>query len=344
MKFSQLIAFGWVVIQALGSGCQSVDREDANLFFLKGNVQLTQKNYQEAIRFYREAIDKNPEFADAFLNLGLAYLQLGKLEEAQVAFSAAIEQDDSLLPAYLARAETATRLSQWDEAERDLNALNNAYADSSQYFLIKGNMLMGKNNPAAALAEYDKSVALNPKNAEAHVNRGAIYFSQKAYPLAAKDFEQALQINPNQLEALNNLGLLASRERNWDKALMYLDRALRMNSADPLSLNNKGYVLLRIGKREEAFKLISRSLDTMPENGYALRNLGLYYLEKQDLKESIASFEKALALAQLVESLHGYAGEAYRQNGNKAKACTLWNQGIILQDSMATAKYAEYCP
>ncbi len=342
MKFTKLIAF-WIFGVLGGYGCQSVDRGDANLFFLKGNVQLTQKNYQEAIRFYKEAIAKNPEFADAYLNQGLAYLQLGQLDEAQLAFSAAIDQDDSLLPAYLARAETATRLSQWDDAERDLNTLNTAYADSSQYYLIKGNMFVGKNNPPAALAEYDKSLALDQKNAEAHVNRGAIYFAQKAYTLAAEDFEQALRINPNQLEALNNLGLLASRERKWDKALTYLDRALRMNSADPLSLNNKGYVLLQTGNLEEAFKLINRSLANMPDNGYALRNLGLYYLEKQDLKKSIAAFEKALALAQLVESLYGYAGEAYRQNGNQAKACTLWNQGIVLRDSVATANYTEYC-
>ncbi len=342
MKFTKL--FTLLIIGVLGGySCQSVDQDDANLFFLKGNVQLTQKNYQEAIRFYKEAIAKNPEFADAYLNIGLAYLPLGQLNEAKLAFTTAIDQDESLLPAYLARAETATRLSQWDNAERDLNKLINAYADSSQFHLIKGNMFVGKNNQPVALAEYDMSLAINPKNAEAYVNRGAIYFAQKAYTLAAEDFEQALKINPNQFQALNNLGLLASREAKWEKALSYLDRALRMNSADPLSLNNKGYVLLQTDNIEEAYKFINRSLDYMPDNGYALRNLGLYYLEKQDLKNSIASFEKSLALAQLVESLHGYAGEAYLQNGNQAKACALWNQGIVLGDSMATAKYSEHC-
>ena len=232
MKFTYFIIIS-MILAVSWSGCQSVDKDDADQFFLKGNVQLTRKNYEEAIRYYQEAILKNPDFADAYLNQGLAYLQLDQLNEAFQAFSAAIGLDSKLLPAYLARAETATRLSRWNEAEADLHVLSKAYADSSQYYLIKGNMLAGKNNPSAALAEYDRSLLLDPKNTEAYVNRGAMFFAQRDYKSASEDFKKALHFNPNQLEALNNLGLLASRAMLWDTALSYFDRALRVNAVDP---------------------------------------------------------------------------------------------------------------
>ena len=335
-----------LIILAILAGdwsCQSVEKDDADNFFLKGNVQLTRKNYEEAIRYYQESIAKNPEFSDAFLNLGLAYLQLDQLDKAMEALSRAIEIDPELFPAYLARAETATRQGQWNVAEKDLDVLKKSYADSSQYYLIKGNMLVGKNNPSAALSEYDRSLELDAKNTEAYVNRGAVFFALKDYKSAYNDFKSALQLDLRQPEALNNLGLLASRTMQWDTALSYFDRALRVNAVDPFSLNNKGFVLLQTGETEAAAVLINRSLSNLPENGYALRNLGLYYMKKQDYKNATAAFDKALSLDQLVESLYGYAGAAYLQNGNQVKACDLWNKGIILGDSLAKENFQQNC-
>ena len=49
------------------------------------------------------------------------------------------------------------------------------------------------------------------------------------------------------------------------------------------------------------------------------------------------------ALDQLVESLHGLAGDAYLLSGNKAKACELWNTGTVLRDSLANLRYSQNC-
>ncbi len=332
-----------LAICVLLGACNSVERDDASNFFLKGNVQLTKKNYAEAVRYYDEALQKYPEFADAQLNRGLALLQMDRAEEAYQSLTASIETDDGLYPAYLARAEVASRLGKWNEATLDLNVISQLYADSSQYHLVKGNVFVGKNDNSAAIAAYDKALLLDSTNVEALVNRGALYFAQKSDRLAGNDFTKAARLNPLQVEALNNLGLLASRRQDWQSALDYFDRALSIDAVDPFTLNNKGYALLNIGRYEEAEILIDRSLGNLSDNGYALRNLGLLFLKQNKPQESIPHFNKALDLAQPVEYLHGYAGEAFLKIKDQNKACDIWRTGIALKDSIAIVKYDQYC-
>ncbi|WP_373511755.1 tetratricopeptide repeat protein [Persicitalea sp.] len=333
----------FLFIGTLIPGCQSVEKEDAANFFLKGNVQLDQENYEQALYYYDEALAKNADFPDAHLNKGLALLQLQRPVDALQSLNNAIETEEQLYPAYLARAEVAARLGRWDEALNDLMFIRKYYSDSSQYYLIQGNIRVGKNNQSAALADYDRAIQLSPGNSKALINRGAIYFNQKQYVPAKADFEKALRIDPKQPEALNNLGLLASRNGQWQLASDYLDRALSINPVDPLALNNKGFVLLNIGELTEAAKLINRSLMNMPDNGYALRNLGLYYFKTNDLNKSIENYDKALELAQPVELLHGQAGLAYQKAGNNNIACEIWKTGIVLKDSLAKTLYSQYC-
>ncbi|MFB9296828.1 tetratricopeptide repeat protein [Persicitalea jodogahamensis] len=315
--------------------CQSVEKDDASNFFLKGNVQFSQKNYEQALHYYDEAVNKNSDFPDAYLNRGLVLLELQRPVDALQSLSQAIDADEQLYPAYLARAEVEARLGQWDEAMNDMMTIQKSYADSSRYYLIHGNIMVGKNDLSAALADFDHALQLEPANTEALVNRGAVYFNQKQYGPAKSDFEAALQIDPKQPEALNNLGLLAARNKQWKVSIDFLDRALSINPVDPLALNNKGFVLLNTNKPDEAVVLINRSIQNQPGNGYALRNLGLYYLMKNNLDKSTETFEQALELAQPVELLHGYAGEAFYKSGNKSKACEIWKTGVVLKDSLA---------
>src|SRR5690606_20063341 len=85
--------------------CTNQDKSEAGTFFLKGNIQFKDKRYEEAIRFYDEAIGKYPKLADAYFNKGLALMQLDRPEEAYESFSQALEIENSFHEARLARAE-----------------------------------------------------------------------------------------------------------------------------------------------------------------------------------------------------------------------------------------------
>jgi tetratricopeptide (TPR) repeat protein len=323
--------------------CTSQDKKDAADFFLKGNAALNQKNYAEALRLYDEAIAKNADFSDAYLNKGITLLKLGRTTDAYEILTEAIQIDPTLVQANLVRSEAALDLGRLRVAREDLLHIEKQYKDSARFHLIKGNLLDAEGNAALAIPEYDLALRLSRTNVEAYVNRGAVYYRMGSHKEAQSDFETAVALDPAQPQALNNLGLIASKNKQWPQAIAYFDQVLGRDPSEPYSLNNKAYALLQTGRADEARSLIEKSLDKLPKNGYALRNLGIYYQQKGNIQEALNAFSKAIEIAEPVEMLYGLTGQAYFVLNNPIEACKIWKQGVVLKDSLATAEAAKNC-
>lgn len=332
-----------ILIVVLCGSCGNQDKKDAADFFLKANRAYQENNHAEAIRLYDEAISKNSEFADAYLNKGICLMKLNRTKDAVDNLTRAIEVDASLVQANLVRSEANIQLGDLDLATQDLLAIEKVYKDSTRYFLTRGNLMQARSNDAGALSDYDRALTLDPTNVEALVNRGAIYYHMNSFSQAKKDFLKAAKLNPSQPEALNNLGLIATREKNWKQATAYFDLVLNQNPSDPLALNNKAYALLESNDLPTAKKLIDRSLDVMPKNGYALRNRGIYFQLSGQPEAALEEFIKAIDLAEKVDLLYGLTGQIYWQQNNRIKACEIWSRGKLLSDSLSIAELKNKC-
>ena len=58
-----------------------------------------------------------------------------------------------------------------------------------------------------AIADYDKAIELNPKDAKAYNNRGVAKRQLKQYKEAITDYDKAIKLNPKDVKAYNNRGL-----------------------------------------------------------------------------------------------------------------------------------------
>ena len=323
--------------------CSSQDKSEASTFFLKGNIQFKEKQFAEAVRLYDEAIRKYPALTDAYLNKGLALVELGKPELAFDVFTTALTEEDGFHEARLARAEAALRLGRLNQAEDDLALLKNSYRDSTRFYLIRGNLMVDRNKKEAAYADFDKAIVLNPENVEALVNRGTLLFEDGKIKEAKSDFSKALSINPVQKEALNNMGMVILREGDPLKALEYFDKVLIRIPNEAFTLNNKGEALLKLGKPDEALKALNRSLEIQPSNAHTLKNLGVYFLSQKNYLKASEFLDRAVAEEQYVSGLHGLAGKAHWHLNDQAGACKIWAVGKILKDSMSIAESGLRC-
>ena len=77
-----------------------------------GEARLSQKKmYFDAIRFYREAIQIDSSFAQAYNNLGIVYAKTGELEKAVDVYNKSLENDPEFVDAYYNRSNAPTGLS-----------------------------------------------------------------------------------------------------------------------------------------------------------------------------------------------------------------------------------------
>ena len=78
---------------------------------------MKKKKYPEAIAVFEQVIGKNDRYAGAYVNMGIAYGQLGKQEEAQTAFEAAIRKNPDNAVAYNELGIVYRQTGQFDKAK-----------------------------------------------------------------------------------------------------------------------------------------------------------------------------------------------------------------------------------
>jgi tetratricopeptide (TPR) repeat protein len=299
MKFSHTVLL--ILMSFILCNCGEKADVEAYQFFIKANQKLKEKEYDQAIRLFGEAIDKKKDYSDAFNNRGIAYQKKQILDKALSDFNDAIKFDPKFWEAYYNRAETNFLVGNGKEALPDLEFITKTYQDSSYFHVLVGDVKNLTGDASGAISSYEKALLLNPKNAEAYVNHGTIYYEDKKYEVAKKDFLQALKINPNQDFAANNMGLILLKEGKLKESLVFVEKALSKNPANPIYLNNKGLVLLKMNQDAEAIQLIERSLRLNADNAYALRNKGLYLKKVGKLDEAKKYFDDAQKINPSIE-------------------------------------------
>jgi len=187
--FIAIGTFFFMVIEKLGDRRKSVKRAIvASLAIII--VLLTSATYARNaiwkydLSLWKDVVNKSPGKARAYNNLGFAYKNQGRIDEA-------IEHYETAIKLKLTGADVH-------------NNLGNAYAS-------KG--MIDK-----AIEQYKIAVKIKPEFSEAHNNLGNAYATKGMIDEAIKHYETALQIGPNIPEIRDNLNLLYKSKRTINKS------------------------------------------------------------------------------------------------------------------------------
>ena len=105
---------------SIANVAEGVDRQlQARAWFSVGYLNSEEDNWKEAIDAYNEAIQLNPDMAEAYNNRGVARNDLGEYEAALVDLNEAIQLKPDQAEAYNNRGVTKKALGRLDEARED---------------------------------------------------------------------------------------------------------------------------------------------------------------------------------------------------------------------------------
>ena len=109
-----------VIVAALAlAGC--LELSPAEVAFRDGTDLQRQGKFEEAIAKYDEAVRLEPNFVNAYINRGLAYLGLDQYRRGVEDFDEAIRVDPSSAPAYGNRAMAHALFGNDEAAQQDLD-------------------------------------------------------------------------------------------------------------------------------------------------------------------------------------------------------------------------------
>jgi len=160
----------------------------------------------------------------------------------------------------------------------------------------RGIAYRGKGDYDAAIKDFDRAIAYNPRSPYSHNNRCATYRSKKYYDLAIKDCDAAIGIDPKYGGAYFNRGLAYQGKGTYDKAIKDYDTALALDPQDADVYYTRGFAYADKNDHSRAIEDYDRAIALNPKHANALVARG-YANEKQgNTEKAAADYLKGLAL------------------------------------------------
>jgi tetratricopeptide (TPR) repeat protein len=223
-----------------------------------------QKQWTDADRIAREAIQKLPNDKNLKITMALQLVDDGKPDEAIQMAKSVLKGGPEDREAYIQISQIYARMKRWKEAEDSL---------------------------ARA-----KAIATKPEEKEyIQFVLGSVYERQKKYEQAEQAFREVLQIDPNNSQTLNYLGyMLADRNTHLEEALNLIKHAVQLDPQNGAYLDSLGWAYFRLGNYDAAEESLRRAADKTPNDATVQDHLAELYAKTGKLKLAAVHWERAL--------------------------------------------------
>ena len=219
----------------------------------RGFLAYESGDYKDAIADYDIAIDKNPDYAEAYYWRGLAKCRLKRPSEEAIAdYSHAIRLNSNYAEAYYERGASKYNLKQYEEAINDLNETVRLKPDYVKAYYERGRVKYYLEQYEEAIVDYSHAIRLDPKHSGAYYRRGVAKYHLRRYEEAIVDFNDAIRLNPDYGDAYFGRGFSKKRLRQDDAAILDFDIAIRLKSTSVYSYYHRADAKFNLRRFAEA--------------------------------------------------------------------------------------------
>ncbi|MDD8032084.1 MAG: tetratricopeptide repeat-containing serine protease family protein [Acidobacteriota bacterium] len=175
--------------------------------YYTGLLHLWTEDIEKALIYFQKAVEKDPNYADAYFQIGYCYGQLKQYNDAIKAYKQAIRIKPDYAEAHCGLGAAYGNLGRSSEA---IESLKQAIRIKPDYAAAHCNLGLAYGNlgrRSEAIESYKQAIRIKPDHAEAHCELGAAYGNLGRHSEAIESCKQAIRIKPDYAAAHYNLGL-----------------------------------------------------------------------------------------------------------------------------------------
>ena len=238
------------------------DNTEAYQLYLKGcyfHDKFTEDGFKKSIECFRQAIDMDPNYAQAYAGLAGCYTVLGLMyapskeayPRAKEAALKALELDNTLAEAHCALASVKLFYDwDWPTAKREIQVaiqLNSNYADAHilycYYLMVKGQL-------QECITEVKLAQELNPLSR--FINTALVWalYLARQYDQAEEQCLKTIELDPDFPPLRTLLGRAYLMKGMYHEAITEFEKELNLSGAEVLT--NIGHAHAMSGNRDEA--------------------------------------------------------------------------------------------
>lgn len=166
---------------------------------------------------------------------------------------------------------------------------------------------------------------------------GSIYEQQDKLDESLKMYQKSLALDNNDPEAHNNLGLVLQKLGRLQEAMLSLKKAIALKPDFIIAIYNLGNTLKEIGNLEDAEINLKRCIELKPNFIEAYINLANTQSENNNFKDAERSLKKCIELKQNFIPAHYNLGNLLKKLGRLDEAMTSYNYLLKLKPSYKPA-------
>jgi len=264
-------------------------------------------NLDQAVTALNDAVHTDSQFALGYASLGEAFRLKNQvdpnprwIEQASAMLERAVQLDDRLPAPYVSLGRLHSSL-----AKHDL-----------------------------ALQEFQKALAINPRDSEAIKGMAGAYERMGRIQDAEDSYKHAIALKPDYWDGYNSLGFFYYNQKRYPDAINQFERVIQLTPDNAAAHSNLGGQFQNVGDYQRAEEEFKKSLALAPSY-MAYANLGSLYETQKRYADSAEMTEKALKFNENDFRLWANLALAYQWLNEKDRTATAMDKELALLEPLA---------
>lgn len=216
-------------------------------FVEEGDKYAQDRQYDQAVEAYRQAIKLDATVGAAYRGLARAYVYMGRSPDALAPMQTAVRLEPNDSYTHLDLGITLQNLRRFDEALVEINEAKRLSPRDAAVQNYLGNLFLNMGRTTDALAAYQEALRLNPGQAKYKYNSGLALMQLGRFAEAIAPLEEALRADPRHREARYLLSDAYGKLGRYEEAIDSWTKFLEIVPDGPEALTKRTWNYLYAG-------------------------------------------------------------------------------------------------
>lgn len=266
----------------------------------------TADELKRAVKYFREAIEKDPTYAPAHSGLADAYALLGSvgydsmppreaMPIAKASAETALKIDDTLADAHVSLGYVKLTYDwDWPGAEREFRhaiELDPAYPTAHHWY---AHCLMAMGRLDQAVSEMRRAVELDPLSIPCNLGLGWSLYYLRHYDEAIEQYQKITELAPNLPMVLYRIGLAYQNQQRYQEALVHFEKACTLSGGEAATVMLLGHLYAVLGREQDAHRELAKLREMATQKYVPALYLAFIYTGLNDKDQAFDWYRKAL--------------------------------------------------